>query len=269
MQSNQQSVKFLNEDICYYTAGRGRCVVLLHGFLGSSKVWNNIIPQLSKSYKVIVIDLPGHGQSNCLGYAHSMELMADSVFSVLKKLRIKKCVMVGHSMGGYVALAFANKYLSYLQGLCLFHSSSYADSEEKKKDRNRAIKIVKRSPKTFIKPMIKNLFAKRNLSYLKSELQTATEIALATPPKGIIAALVGMRDRTSSEQLLQKLQIPIMMVIGKYDGVLLENTLFKQYETVANKHLLYLKYDGHFGMLENPNASANALRKFLHYCYKK
>ncbi|MCX7729276.1 MAG: alpha/beta hydrolase [Bacteroidia bacterium] len=260
-------IPFLNGNIHCVTKGKGRCIVLLHGFLGSWEIWDYFINVLSKSFKVIAIDLPGHGKSDCFGYAHSMELMADAVHAVLKYFRVKKTVMVGHSMGGYVALAFAKKYPEYITGLCLFHSTAYPDSEEKKKDRNRAIKIVKINPKLFIRPMIKNLFAKNNLKYIQNEVKKATQIALQTPPQGIVAALIGMRDRPSSINLIKDAHFPMMIIIGKKDNVLPYDTLLQQCHVISNKTCLILEYDGHFGMLENPKATSYAIRKFAGKCF--
>lgn len=267
LEMNEHLIPFLNGKIHAYSTGKRHCVVLLHGFLGSSRVWEKIVPFLSKSFKVVLIDLPGHGNTDCFGYAHSMELMADAVQHVLKKLRIKTCVFVGHSMGGYVTLAFAKKYPEYIRGFCLLHSTAYPDSEEKKKDRNKAISIIKKNPKIFIRPMIKNLFAKKNLAYLKEEVTLATNIALRTTPQGIIAALIGMRDRPSYIQVLKDAPYPIMMVIGKYDNILPEKVLLEQYQLIPNKYLLYLEHEGHFSQLENPNAVGKALRKFARVCF--
>ncbi len=260
-------ISFLKGNIHCVSEGKGRCIVLLHGFLGSVEVWKHVIPILSKSFKVIAIDLPGHGKSDCFGYAHSMELMADAVHQVLKYFKIKKCVMIGHSMGGYVSLAFAQKYPEMLKGLCLFHSTAYPDSEEKKKDRNRAIKIVKNNPSLFIRPMIKNLFSKKNIKYLKEEIQLATRVALQTPVQGIIAALIGMRDRPSYIRILKESTFPIMMIIGKYDNVLPYTILQEQCELIQNKECLFLEYDGHYGLLENPKYTGIAIRKFARKCF--
>ena len=260
-------VSFRNANIHCYTEGKGRCIVLLHGFLGSSEVWKYIVPYLSSSFKVICIDLPGHGKSDCIGYAHSMELMADAVYAVLKHFKIKKCVLVGHSMGGYVSLAFAQKYSEFVKGLCLFHSTAYPDSEEKKKDRNRAIKIIKTNPKLFIQPMIKNLFSKKLLPYLSNELKLATKIAMQTPVQGIIAALVGMRDRPSYLPVIKYAPFPVMMIIGKYDNVLPANILLEQCEMIPHKTCLFLEYEGHFGQLENPKFTGISIRKFARNCF--
>ena len=247
--------------------GKGRVVVLLHGFLGAKEIWKESIRNLSNSYRVIAIDLPGHGATPCIGYAHSMEMMARCVKSVLDQLRLKKYVLVGHSMGGYVALAFADIYPDHLKGLCLYHSTAYADSTERKGDRLRAIEAVKANRNLYTKNTIRNLFAAKNLKYLKEEVQFANSIARRTSRQGIIAALYGMRDRPGRDLILGLVQYPILMVIGEHDNVLPAEQLLEQAENIKNKTVLYLEHDGHFGFLESSRASHKALRKFLRKCY--
>ena len=127
-------------------------------FLESSKIWKAFIPQLAKKNRVVCIDLLGHGKTDCLGYIHSMELMAEVVEFVLKHLRIRKSIFIGHSMGGYVALAFAEKNPDNVKGLCLLNSTAGADSPQKKKNRDRGISAVKQNHKTFIRIAVANLF---------------------------------------------------------------------------------------------------------------
>src|SRR5690349_23915025 len=100
-----QKAPFRYDNAFYTVKGKGRAVVLLHGFMGSSEVWQEFANDLSKRYKVVCIDLPGHGQTPSYGYIHNMELMAACVDAVLKKLRLRRVALVGHSMGGYVSLA--------------------------------------------------------------------------------------------------------------------------------------------------------------------
>jgi len=262
-----KSVSFKKGKITYSDTGKGRVVVLLHGFLGSHEIWQQTVKNLSKSYRVIAIDLPGHGGSDCFGYVHTMELMAKGVKTVLDALHLKRYAIIGHSMGGYVALAFADLFPDNIKGLCLFHSSAYADTEEKKKDRTRAIKVVKGNHRVYSKELIKNLFAKKNLKYLKEELAFATKIALKTGKRGIVAALEGMKDRPNRDLILKLVDYPVMMIIGEHDNVLPPEQLLKQSETIQHKHLLYLEHDGHMGFLESPRASHKALRKFLRACF--
>jgi len=196
-----------------------------------------------------------------------MELMAKCVKAVMDNLRLKKYVLIGHSMGGYVAMAFADLFPDHLKGLCLYHSTAYADSEEKKKDRLRAIDVVKSNKTLYTNNTIRNLFASKNLKYLKEEVAFAASIAKQTNKQGIIAALHGMRDRPGRDIILGLVEYPIMMVIGEQDNVLPYAQLLEQSQLIKHKHILYLEHDGHFGFLESPKQSNKALRRFLRQCY--
>ncbi len=263
-----KSAPFKKGTITFSDRGKGRVVVLLHGFLGSHKIWESTIRNLSKSYRVISIDLPGHGDSDNFGYVHTMELLAKSVKAVMDFLRLKKYVIIGHSMGGYAGLAFADLFPDNLKGLCLYHSTAFADSDEKKRDRTRSIKVVKANHKIYTSEVIKNLFATKNSKYLKEEIAFAQKIAAGTSKQSIIAALEGMKDRPHRDIILGLAQFPIMMVIGELDNVLPHDQLLEQSELIKDKHLLYLEHDGHMGFLESTRKSNAALRKFLRACYK-
>lgn len=263
-----KTIKFKKGTVTFSDTGKGRVVVLLHGFLGSHQIWNSTIQSLSKSFRVIAIDLPGHGETDCFGYVHTMELLAKSVKAVMDSLRLKKYVIIGHSMGGYAGLAFADMYPDNLKGLCLYHSSAYADSEEKKRDRTRSIKVVKANHKIYTTEVIKNLFATKNFKYLKEEIAFAQKIAAKTSKQSIIAALEGMKDRPHRDVILGLAHFPVMMVIGEHDNVLPSTQLLEQADLIKNKHVLYLEHDGHMGFLESPKRSNDALKKFLRGCFK-
>lgn len=262
-----KTAAFKKGKITFSDTGKGRVVVLLHGFLGSHEIWQQTIQNLSRSYRVIAIDLPGHGTSDCFGYVHTMELLAKSVKAVMDSLRLKKYVIIGHSMGGYAALAFGDMFPDHLKGICLYHSTAYADSDEKKRDRTRSIKVVKANHKIYTTEVIKNLFATKNAKYLKEEIAFAQKIAARTSKQSIIASLEGMKDRPNRDMILGMAPYPIMMVIGELDNVLPYEQLMEQSELIKNKHLLYLEHDGHMGFLESPRLSNKALRKFLRACY--
>ncbi|MGZ3882813.1 MAG: alpha/beta fold hydrolase [Bacteroidia bacterium] len=263
-----KTAKFKNAAVTFSDTGKGRAVVLLHGFLGSHQIWQDAIANLSRSYRVIAIDLPGHGGTPCFGYVHSMELMAKCVKAVMDQLRLKKYVIIGHSMGGYAALAFADLFPDNLRGICLYHSTAYADSEEKKRDRTRSVKVVKANHQIYTSEVIRNLFATKNLKYLSREISFARKIASKTSKQGIVAALEGMKDRISRDIILGLVDYPIMMVIGELDNILPAAQLREQAEVIRNRQVLYLEHDGHMGFLESPKASNKALRQFLRKCFK-
>lgn len=263
-----KTTTFKKGKVTFSDTGKGRVVVLLHGFLGSHEIWEQTISNLSKSYRVIAIDLPGHGGTDNFGYVHSMELIAKCVKKVLEHLKLKRYVLVGHSMGGYAALAFADLFPDNILGICLYHSSAYADSEEKKRDRSRSVKVVKANHKIYTSEVIRNLFASKNLKYLKKELAFASKIAGKAKKQGIVASLEGMKDRIDRRIILALVEYPIMMVIGEHDNVLPAAQLLEQSEKIQHKQILYLEHDGHMGFLESAKVSNKALRQFLRACFK-
>jgi pimeloyl-ACP methyl ester carboxylesterase len=241
-------------------------VVLLHGFLGSAALWQFTRDELAKRFRVICVDLPGHGKSDCFGYIHSMELMAGAVKAVMEKLRLKRYVLIGHSMGGYTSLAFAELFPDHVRGLCLFHSTSYADSEQKKKDRDAAIRSVKRSPAIYVRSSVKNLFATKNLKHHGKEISFARQIAAKTPKQGIVNALEGMKDRPSRDVVLHFAKYPVLFIIGRYDNILPMQVLLDQSKSLKCQHLL-LENSGHMGFLEQPDTCVKELKRFVRRCF--
>lgn len=242
-------IHYKNSKISYSDTGKGTAVVLLHGFLENQTMWQDFVPELSKKYRVITIDLLGHGKTECLGYVHNMEDNADMVHEVLHELKIRKAVFVGHSMGGYVALAFAELYPDTLKGLVLLNSTSRADSEERKQNRDRAIKAVKQDYTTFVRLSIANLFSEDNRGRLNEEIEKVKLEALQTPLQGIVASLEGMKIRKDREVLLHFGPYPKMLILGKKDPVLNYEDSLEQIENTDVKLVSFP--DGHMSHIEN------------------
>jgi pimeloyl-ACP methyl ester carboxylesterase len=262
-----QSINFKNTPVNFIDQGKGRPVVFLHGFLESSEMWLDFIADLSSKYRVVAIDLPGHGETGCLGYVHSMELMADCVKHILKQLKIRKSILVGHSMGGYVSMAFAEKYPDDVKGLCLFHSSAAADNELKKKDRDRMIELVKYSKKDFIKSLIPNLFYKDNKKKYKKAIVQLQKTARKTPKQGIIAALEGMKERREREIVLRFCSYPIMFIIGSKDPVFNFDALMEQSNLPRNATTVILDNVGHMGFIEAKEETLKSISNFAKKAY--
>lgn len=260
---------FREGKIGYRVQGKGRAVVLLHGFLENYHIWDDLSKKLSKSYKVICIDLPGHGRSDNFGYIHTMEMMGEAVQAVLRKERLRKVVLVGHSMGGYVSLAFAEKNPDNLRGLCLFHSSALADSEQKKADRLRAIDALKRYPKKFVRELIKNLFSKQNVKILKEEIHALEEAAIKGSVPGYCACILGMRERDNREVVLRFAPYPVMIIAGKDDQVIPVGVAEKQSKLPEKSDYVLLENSGHMGFLEEPGKARRSLVSFLHKSFRR
>jgi len=252
---------YKNTKISFTDEGKGTAVVLLHGFLENKSMWDAYLPLLAQKNRIITIDLLGHGETECLGYVHAMEDQADMIYAVLMYLKIRKTVLIGHSMGGYVALAFAELYPDYVKGLFLLNSTSRADSDERKKNRDRAIVAVKQNYTAFVSMSISNLFSENNRQQLTEEIEKVKKEALKTPLQGIVAALEGMKIRKDREVILHFAPYPIQLVLGKEDGVLIYEENIEQIE--GTKVQLTTFPDGHMSHIENEKQLKKTLTDFL------
>ena len=238
-------------------------VVLLHGYLETGKIWSDYVKVLSKNYAVLNIDLLGHGGTGCASYVHTMEEMAEVVRVVLKAHDVRKGFLIGHSMGGYVALAFAEKYPDNLKGICLFNSSAFADSVQKQHDRDRAIKVVKKGHERFIQEVIPNLFVRMDTPALKSALKSTLKSALTISKQGAIAALEGMKIRDNRELVLKFAPYPVLFIIGKQDGLLPYKDLIEQSKLNENGAYYLSETGGHLCFFEDKYPCLTALTTFI------
>lgn len=261
-------ILFRNSPVRFSDKGKGRVIVLLHGFLESLEIFDELSHALSKNFRVISIDLPGHGKSDCIGYVHSMELMAESVKAVMEHLNLRKYIMVGHSMGGYVALAFAELYPDNLKGLCLLHSTAWGDTPEKKRERTRTINAVKRDHSGFVKTLVNKLYATSNRARLHNEIKKHRAIARKVSKRSIIAALEGMKERVNRELLLRFAPFPVLFIVGKKDSVIPWETMMSQAESPQRSRLLLLEDSGHMGFFEAKKETLEELSRFAGRCFR-
>jgi pimeloyl-ACP methyl ester carboxylesterase len=252
---------YKNTKISYTDEGKGTAVVLLHGFLENKGMWSAYVPELIKKYRVITVDLLGHGNTECLGYVHAMEDQADMLYALLLFLKIRKSVLFGHSMGGYIALAFAELYPDHVKGLFLLNSTSRADSNERKLNRDRAVVCVKQNYSSFVSMSIANLFNQNNREKLASEIESVKQEALKTPLQGIVASLEGMKIRKDREVILHFAPYPIQLVLGQKDGVLIYEDTIDQIE--GTNVALTTFPDGHMSHIENETALKKVMLEFL------
>ena len=256
-----KDILYKNTKISYSDTGKGTAIVLLHGFLENKTMWQDFIPELSLKNRIITIDLLGHGETECLGYVHSMEDNADVVHEVLSNLRIRKAILVGHSMGGYVALAFAELFPESIKGLVLLNSTSRADSDERKANRDRAIVAVKQNYASFIRMSIANLFSEDNREKLIDEIEKVKTEALKTPLQGIVASLEGMKIRKDREVLLHLTPYPKLLILGEKDPVL---NLVETKEQIENTTVQLVTFpDGHMSTIENKKELLKVLSRFF------
>jgi pimeloyl-ACP methyl ester carboxylesterase len=250
-----------NTNISYTVSGEGTSIVLLHGFLENKKMWKDYVSVFCENYRIITIDLLGHGESECLGYVHEMEENAKAVNAVLEHLKIEKAIILGHSMGGYIGLAFAELYPEKVQKLVLLNSTSKEDSAEKKLNRTRAIKAVKQNYVSFVSMAIANLFSEDNRERLANEIEKVKTEALKTPLQGIVASLEGMKIRKDRESLLKQNLFPVLLILGKKDPVLNYDQSISQ---VENTNVQLVSFEGgHMSQIENKDDLKKVLFDFF------
>lgn len=266
---NVNYTEFRKAKIRFSDKGKGRAIVLVHGFLGSLEVWNEFSEKLSKRFRVIAIDLPGHGKSPCIGYIHSMELLAECIKSVVDHLKLKHCILIGHSMGGYAALSFAELFPDNVSGLCLFHSTALPDTPVKKEGRKRAIEAVKNNHTQFTYEFIPQLFATENTTRLKNEIEFLQAIASEMNKQGIINALEGMKDRADKSKILKKAPFPVLFIAGKKDSRILLEEIIPQIKLPKLASALVLENAGHMGFYEEKELTLLAITKFAEKAFFK
>lgn len=255
------NIAYKNLNLYFTDQGNGDPLVFLHGFLEDSGMWKKVASNFIKSNRVICLDLLGHGKTENLGYIHGMETQANMLKFLLDKLNIGKCTLIGHSMGGYVALAFADLYPQKISALCLMNSTAFADDKEKKRNRDRGIQAVKQNHRTFIRIAIPGLFSEENRSIFSKEVSEITEDALKMSQQGIIASIEGMKVRVDRSHVLSQKKLSTLMIIGKKDPALDYNSLLEQSKNKQVQSVIF--EDGHMSHIENEKELIKALSTWI------
>lgn len=244
-------------------------LTLIHGFLEDSRMWAPLLPFLSDRFNILTVDLPGHGKTSTFNTEHSMEWMADCVAAVLEDLNLQKTALLGHSMGGYVALAFAELHPELLDKFCLFFSTPECDTPEKVIQRGKAAKLVHEHKDSFVRNSIPLLFDPELRETHKSAIETQISQSASMSAKAISASLFGMQKRPDRSRLLHQPPEPntyqpksIGIIAGAHDTVIpLERSYhFMEYPEVG---FAYLSPHGHMGHITDTEGCAQAIVEWM------
>src|SRR4030042_4952125 len=256
--------KYKAGTIHYTDQGSGKVIVLLHGYLETLEVWDSFARKLAGHFRIISVDLPGHGRSDILAETQTMESMAESIERLLANLGIDKAFITGHSLGGYGVLAFAELFPGILSGYCLFHSHPLADAPEALEKREREIALVKAGKKDLMYPEnIAKMFATDNLLKFSAELERSKEIASSIPGEGIIAVLKGMMARPSRLTVMESGIVPCLWILGAMDNYINCEMAQTKVRMPANGELVILENSGHLGFVEEEEKSLKILIGFI------
>lgn len=240
-----------------------RTVLLLHGYLESLLVWEEFIPYIYKEVRVVTVDLPGHGISVVNGECHTMDFLADTLVAMLDALGIERCTVVGHSMGGYVALAMCERHPERLEGLVLLSSTPNPDSEEKAENRRREIALVKSGKKEQLARVAPAAgFAADNRVRMKDAIADLAEQVVVTEDEGVVALLNGMIARRDQNEMLQQSSVRQLFILGRKDEYIVPEVAEAMVARHPQAEVVWLDHSGHMGFLEEPQAVAAALLDF-------
>lgn len=264
MLTMNKQIDFSGSVISYAVNGNGNPVVLVHGFGEDSEVWKKQVDFLQKDFKLIVPDLPGSGKSTLLNKENEqISDYAEVIKAILDEENIQNCIMIGHSMGGYITLAFAEKYPEMLSAFGLFHSGAYADDAEKIETRKKGIEFIRKNgSEAFLKTSTPGLFF--DAEKHSSEIKALTEKGAAFLPEALIRYYHAMIDRPDRTAVLKTFSKPVLFIIGRHDKAIPFEHSLRQCHLPVFSSVHILRESAHMGMYEETEKANAILAQFLH-----
>lgn len=253
--------------LSYTDEGRGtQTLFLVHGFCESLRMWDDWrLPLLKGDWRVVRIDLPGFGESTAS--AKTIEEYAAAVHALVSYLELDKVVLIGHSMGGYVTLAVAERKPIWLQGLGLFHSHPYADDEHTREKRNKSVAFVQQNGHYhYVKQLIPKLFSPDRATSYSHQRDRMVLLASRAGAQGIIDGQIAMRDRSDRSSFLSQTELPVLFINGAFDQTVSAQQRQDQLALPCRVQLCFLPKAGHMGTVEAPRKTQRAVREFLKFC---
>ena len=251
-------------EIFYRKIGSGNLVVLIHGFGEDGTIWDVLVDELKDQFQFIIPDLPGSGQSLMKKGDWSMDGLAGSIAAIMDNEKIARAPIIGHSMGGYIGLAIAERYPDRLSALGLFHSSAFADSEEKKATRKRGIEFIEdHGQAKFLEQSTPNLFSKM---FKEENPQVINEIIdryTNFQDTALVHYYEAMMQRPDRTGILERFPHPVLFILGEHDTAIPLADGLKQSHIPRLSYIHVLRNSGHMGMIEETAKSREILQRFL------
>ncbi|MFM7358898.1 MAG: alpha/beta fold hydrolase [Sediminibacterium sp.] len=251
--------------LAYRKTGQGPCVLLLHGFGEDGTVFNSIIDQLEQHASILIPDIPGSGKSDLpKASSFTIDSLAHAMKAMLDQEQVSSCIILGHSMGGYIALAMAEFYPQLLRGMGLIHSTAYADSAERIKKREQAMALIKTNGAiAFLRLSLPGLFAlkfRENHPEIIKNLIGSSQSFSAEALIGYYRAMILRPDRT---HILKNLSFPALLVIGDQDELIPAQDVLLQSSLLQQPVLRRIAKAGHMSMLETPDELLAIIRDYI------
>ncbi|MFD2672102.1 alpha/beta fold hydrolase [Marinicrinis sediminis] len=264
---NRKQINTGHHTLSIADVGEGPAIVLLHGFCGSADYWEPVVNRLSSSYRCIVPDLHGHGQSPAPASPYTLEAIAHDVYHILDQLDIHRFIVLGHSLGGYATLAFAEAHQEGLAGMGLIHSTPLPDTDEAKQNRLNGVENIRRDGiRSFVDQLVPKLFAPEHVKTLSDQVAHVKGIGYETSAEGATGMLHAMRARPDRQTVLSASSVPVLLVAGADDQVIPpEKTHVVQGDPIQSHTLANC---GHMGMFEAQEELTAHIKQFADHCFK-
>lgn len=255
--------QILGVPIRLQSEGKGDAVLLLHGYLETLEVWDEFSDRLKQHYQVIRLDLPGHGFSGTCAEVNSMDFMAEVACACVKQVGVDRVHLVGHSMGGYVALSFARQFPEYTRSLCLFHSTPYADAPEKKERREKEIELIRAGKlNLLLESQMEQVFADDNVSRFREKIADLQGCSMTLEAEGVMASIRGLAQRSGAEAFLLSADFPHLFVFGRKDNFISSDVAERMVQQFPKAQSTFLETSGHCGFVEQAQESEEILTQF-------
>jgi 3-oxoadipate enol-lactonase len=249
---------YLPVNLAYEEHGQGTPVILAHGFPLNRSIWYPILPLLTGKARLILPDLRGHGQSPVPDGIYSMRLMAEDLRALMDRLNIEKAILAGHSMGGYVSLAFARAYPTRLAGLALVSTQAMADSPERRAGRQKMINDVRRKGvKAVAEAMAPALTCQVQM------VESVHKMIMLMNPKGVTSSLKGMAQRPNAQEWLSTIKVPTVVIAGVEDRIIPIERPKVMTQLLGRAWLVEVNGAGHLPMMEQPGTVSDALLQLI------
>jgi pimeloyl-ACP methyl ester carboxylesterase len=258
-----KTIGYGNSSIFYRVEGKGLPVMFLHGFAEDHTIWDRQVNYLKNNFRIITPDLPGSGNSSFNPNLLTMDDYADAIRAIADAEQIGGCAMIGHSMGGYIALAFAEKYPAHLKGLGLFHSTAYPDTPERKAAREKGIEFIREHGSyPFIRQSIPNLFSENFKNQHPEIAEGLIERYANFNPESLVSYYNAMMQRPDRTRVLSNSPYPVLFIIGEQDKSVPMQDGLKQCHIPQLSYIHILENSSHMGMLEETNPSNSTIEAF-------
>ncbi len=251
------------QEFNFFDSGKGFPIVFLHGFCESNQIWKDLSTKLSDQFRIICPDLPGFGDSPLPIEEFSLEQIGDSIIEWLKNRGVQSCIVIGHSLGGYISLEILRKHNDFVKAIGLFNSSAFEDAPDKKENRNKLIQFIpEHGVAPFLKTFVPSLFYPPTADKYQNIIDEIEGDGLSIKPQSVMGYAAAMRDRVDSLDLLEAYSDSILLLAGEADqNVPLEKTT-EMAKYLASENVHILPESAHMSLFEQSELCFDAIRLF-------